>query len=370
VQRRIAVNGAIIGRWPTGLAVYALGVIRALAALREEVVVFTSRADAVTGQAVRIYAAPAAARPEYGAAGHLIRLLWTQTGLRAGVRKTRSDVIFNPLPEGVLRPTVPQVTTVLDLLPLRYPEEYPRQQYYFRHYVPAVLRSSRAIVTISESTRRDVMVFYPQVSPDQMHLAPPGYDAERFSPDGPVAEGLGRPYVLYVGNIMPHKNLVRLVEAFAKARRQVPARLVIRGNGHARHVESVRRSIETQGLGADVDWKPYAPAEELPPLYRGARALLLPSLYEGFGMTALEAMACGTPVIASQTSSLPEVVGDAGLLIDPLDTSALAKAIVRVLSDDVLARTLRTRGLARVAAFSWERTGRAVQRALDTALGR
>lgn len=370
VRRKIALNGTIIGQRPTGLGVYTLGVIRALAALCEDLVVFTSRTDAITVPGVRIRAVPAAVRPENGATGHLLRLLWTQTGFRAGIRQTRCDVVFNPLPEGLLRPSVPQVTTVLDLLPLRYPEEYPRQQYYFRHYVPAVLRHSLAIVVISESTRRDLVTFYPQIGFHKLHLAPPGYDAERFRPDGPIAEGLGKAYVLYVGNIMPHKNLVRLVEAFAEARRRISARLVIRGTGHARHVESVRRAVDARGLGSDVDWEPYAPAEQLPSLYRGAGALLLPSLHEGFGMTALEAMACGTPVIASQTPSLQEVVGDAGLLIDPFDTSALADAIVRVVSDNALAQTLRARGLARAAAFSWERTGRAVQRAIDAALGR
>ncbi|PYN09584.1 MAG: glycosyltransferase family 1 protein, partial [Candidatus Rokuibacteriota bacterium] len=108
-------------------------------------------------------------------------------------------------------------------------------------------------------------------------------------------------------------------------------------------------------------------AEELPRLYRGARMLLLPSLYEGFGLTALEAMACGTPVITSNTSSLPEVVGDAALLVDPLDTAAIADAIARLFTDGRLGSELRERGLARARLFSWEKTGRAVQAAIRQA---
>jgi glycosyltransferase involved in cell wall biosynthesis len=176
------------------------------------------------------------------------------------------------------------------------------------------------------------------------------------------------PYALYVGNVLPHKNLVRLVEAFAVVARRVPCRLVLRGWGRPVHVEPLRERIAALGLEGCLDWQPYAPAEELPRLYRGARMLVLTSLHEGFGLTALEATACGTPVVTSNTSSLPEVVGDAALVIDPLDVDALADAMTRLFTDDRLADDLRQRGLARAALFSWERTGRAVQAVIDQAM--
>ncbi|HWP02731.1 MAG TPA: glycosyltransferase family 1 protein [Gemmatimonadaceae bacterium] len=364
----IVVNAAIVGERPTGLGVYTLGVIRGIAERGQPLTVVTSRPEAVAGPGIDVQAAPPVTRPERRALGHLARLLWVQTGFRSVVRRIRPSVVFNPLPEGLLRPPVPQVTTVLDLLPLRYPGEYPRQQYYFRHYVPAVLRWSRAIVVISESTRRDVLRFYPQVSPESIHLAPPGYDSVRFSPDGPVATSDDIPYVLYIGNVMPHKNLVRLIEAFALARAQVDVRLVIRGTGHARYVRAVQAAIAAHRVGPYLDWQPYADADALPALYRGARALLLPSLYEGFGLTALEAMACGTPVVATSSSSLPEVTGGAAVLIDPHDTKAWADAIVRLVTDDASVRDLRPRALARAAEFSWDRTARAVLQAIEAAL--
>ena len=112
----------------------------------------------------------------------------------------------------------------------------------------------------------------------------------------------------------------------------------------------------------------WASAKKLPDLYRGARVLLLPSLYEGFGLTALEAMACGTPVLTSTVSSMPEVVGDAALLVDPLDTTAIARALERLMTDDALVEDLRARGLARAKLFSWETTGRAVQKAIREAV--
>jgi len=223
-----------------------------------------------------------------------------------------------------------------------------------------VLRHSRKVIVISESTRRDVLRFYPGVAPEQIHVVLCGYDRERFCAGGPVVSDGGEPYALYVGNVMPHKNLLRLVDAVARARFHAPFRLVMRGSGHARHVAELRAAIDARGLAPFVDWQPYAAADTLPALYRGARVLVLPSLYEGFGLTALEAMACGTPVVTTSTSAL---------LVDPHDIGALADALVRVITDDALAKTLGARGLARAPLFSWERTARAVQGAITSALG-
>src|SRR5437762_7191073 len=151
-----------------------------------------------------------------------------------------------------------------------------------------------------------------------------------FHPEPGKPPRLSRPpYALYLGNVMPHKNLPRMVDAFAAATRGTDVRLVIRGAGHAHHVAALRARIDALGLGPRTDWQPYAEADALPSLYRRARVLLLPSLYEGFGLTALEAMACGTPVITATTSSMPEVVGDAALVVDPLDTGAIAGALRR-----------------------------------------
>jgi glycosyltransferase involved in cell wall biosynthesis len=355
------VNAAIIGERPTGLGLHALHVIRALHARDERLLVWTSRPDLLGGQGPRLERVPAALRPERGTRGHLLRLLWVQSGLRRRVRRSGADLLLNLMPEGVFRPPVPQIATVHDLLPLFYPAEYPRQQFYFRHYVPAVLRASAGVIVISESTRRDVERLY-HVPADKIHVALCGYDRTRFSPDG--AAQAGGNYALYVGNVMPHKNLLRLVEAFASASRRVPMRLVMRGTGRHSHVRALQARIDALGLGDCVDWRPYATPEELPPLYRGARMVLLPSLYEGFGLTALEAMACATPVIASNTSSLPEVVGDAGVLVDPYDTAALADAIARLAGDDRLVKELRERGVARARRFSWESAAGAIQGAI------
>lgn len=368
IDGALAINAAILGQHPTGLGFYAFHLISGLAALGEQLVVYTSRPELFTSPRIQVHRVSPAMRPERGAWGHLRRLLWVQTGLRARVRGANPRVLLNLMPEGLLAPGLPQVTTVHDLLPLLYPSEYPRQRYYFRHYVPAVLRASRAIIVISESTRRDLLRFY-DVAPEKVHVVLSGYDAERFvpAPHSAPAPG-GEPYLLCVGNVMPHKNLLRLMEAFALAAREFPVRLVLRGWGRPRHVQALRERIVALGLEARVDWQPYAPDDELLALYRGARALVLPSLHEGFGLTALEAMACGTPVVASGVSSIPEVVGDAGVLVDPLDPSSIAAGLCRILTDDGLCKELGERGLERSNLFSWEATARAVQRAVARAI--
>ena len=362
----IAVNAAIVGDRPTGLGLFTLSLIHELDALGERLVVYTSRPEAVRAPGARLEGAPAAVRPERGARGHLARLVWTQTGLRLRLARLRPRLLLNLMPEGLIRPALPQVTIIHDVLPLQSPEEYPRQQYYFRHYVPTVLRHSRAVIVSSESTRRDVLAFY-RLPPASLHMVPLGYDPRRFAPS-PAPTSNGEPYALFLGNVMPHKNLLRLVDGFAQAVSDLPGRLVIRGWGRAAHVHALQQRIDTLGIAPRVDWRPYANDDELPDLYCGARMLLLPSLHEGFGLTALEAMACGTPVVVSNRSSLPEVVGDAALFVDPEDPTSIATAIRRLFTDDTLAKTHAALGLERARLFSWEKTARAVQSILHEVL--
>jgi len=292
----------------------------------------------------------------------MARLLWCQTALRARVASERPDVLLNTLPEGVLRCRVPQVTVVHDLIPLAFPRDYPRQQFYFRRLVPAILRESRAVIAVSEATRREVIAAY-GLGPECVRAIPNGYDRAEFAPVGPATEDGGVPYVLYVGNLLPHKNLPRLIEAVARVARRSPVRLVIAGGGTPGRLAGLRRLAERSGTRLEL--MPYVAQEALPALYRGARLVAMPSLAEGFGLPALEAMPCGTPVVAGNTSAMPEVVGDAALLVDPEDTGAISDAILRLLTQAPLRKELVARGLARAAGFSWERTAGRVLAVLD-----
>jgi glycosyltransferase involved in cell wall biosynthesis len=358
----VAVNASILGPAPSGLGQYALGLVRALDPLLEGLVVYTSCPEAFSGLRATVRRTSPLTRPELGVRGHVARLLWCQIALRARVRLDRPGVLLNTLPEGVLRCRVPQVTVVHDLIPLAFPRDYPRQQFYFRRLVPAILRESRAVIAVSEATRRAVITAY-GLGPERVRAIPNGYDRMKFVPVGPVTDDEGVPYVLYVGNLLPHKNLPRLIEAVARVARQSAVRLVIAGGGTPGRVAELRSLAERAGTRLEL--MPYVPQRELAALYRGARLLAMPSLVEGFGLPALEALACGTAVVAGNTSAMSEVVGDAGLLVDPEDTDAIADAILRLLTQDPLRKELIARGLARATEFSWERTARQVLTVLD-----
>jgi glycosyltransferase involved in cell wall biosynthesis len=178
-------------------------------------------------------------------------------------------------------------------------------------------------------------------------------------------------FVLYAGNIKPHKNLDRLIEAFAILRRRPgneDVKLLIIGDEIQRY-GSLRRTVEMAGVRQDVRFFGFVPDATLAALYRMAAVFAFPSLYEGFGLPPLEAMACGTPVVTSRVSSLPEVVGDAALLVDPYDIRSIADGLMQVLDDDETRERLIAHGHARARHFNWDNSVRAVLRAYRTALG-
>jgi glycosyltransferase involved in cell wall biosynthesis len=227
----------------------------------------------------------------------------------------------------------------------------------------AAARRSDRILTVSEASKRDILEYF-NVPPEKITVIPNAID-ERFLHE-PTDEALRLvaeryqlegDFVLYVGNIKPHKNVERLVDAFHLARQAGfdELRLVVIGDELSKNA-SLRRAVHRYNLHKHVRFLGFLPDETLSAVYRLASVFVFPSLYEGFGLPPLEAMACGTPVITSNVSSLPEVTGDAALLVDPTDASAIAAAITRVLSEPGLREDLRARGLARARQFSWERS--------------
>jgi glycosyltransferase involved in cell wall biosynthesis len=182
--------------------------------------------------------------------------------------------------------------------------------------------------------------------------------------------GIQSPYLLYVGTIQPRKNLLRLIDgwaAYVTSTPATPVTLVIAGKRGWLTEEIERRAVE-RGIAHRVRFTGYVDDDHLPALLSGAVAFLLPSLYEGFGLPVLEAQACGTPVLTSTTSSLPEVAGDAAILVDPTDTGAIRHGIARLIEDNDLREQLRARGLARVAGWTWERTAQQTLATLEAAL--
>ena len=258
-----------------------------------------------------------------------------------------------------------RVATIHDLMPLDYPDQYPAAYVArFRRTVPRITRDADALIAVSRHTK-DTIVERLGVAPDRIVVVHHGVD-DRFRP-APAAQvaalrsklGLSGPYLLFVGTAEPRKNLLRLVDAFAMLCRRRPGdlELVLAGKA-AWGSASLRARITARGLGARIRLPGHIAGSDLPALYSGAAMFVLPSLAEGFGMPILEAMACGVPVAASNTTALPEVYGDAALGLDPTNTEAIAFALERVLDDSTLRADLIMRGLKRAACFSWEASAR------------
>jgi len=256
--------------------------------------------------------------------------------------------------------STPTVLTVHDLIFERYPTHHTRRNVWFLTVgMRLFTRAASAIIAVSQHTRRDLIELY-AAPPANIHVIYEGIDP-LFRPAAPAEltrvtahYGLDRPYLLMVGTLEPRKNHAAALRALAQLKAEgLPHMLVIVG-GRGWLFEPIRQLVDTLGLSGDVLFTGYAPAEDLPPLYTGAACVLLPSLYEGFGFPALEAMACAAPVVCSNVSSLPEVVGDAALLAPPHDIDALAASIRLVVTQPALAAEMRRRGPTQAGRFRWE----------------
>src|SRR5258706_6721658 len=283
--------------------------------------------------------------------------LWTHARLSAELLAHAPDVLFVPahvLPLGApLRRRMRTVVTVHDLGYLRFPEAHtPAQRLYLRLSTLWSARAASRLIAISAATRDDLLRFA-GVRPEKIAVVHHGL-SPRFRPVADAAaisavqrrygiagEHKVRPYVLYVGTVQPRKNLVRLIEAFAQTVQMTDPnlqsaicnlQLVIAGK-RGWLTDTIERRAAELGVAERVRFTGYVADEDLPALLSGALAFVLPSLYEGFGMPVLEAMACGAPVLASNTSALPEVAGDAALLVDPTDTAAIAARLARLAAD-------------------------------------
>jgi glycosyltransferase involved in cell wall biosynthesis len=263
----------------------------------------------------------------------------------------------------VLGINIPQTVVVHDLIPLKFPKDYPYQNVYFRWYVAPLLRKAKKIITVSEQTKADVIAEL-GVNPCRIHVVPGGCNHADFHPhiDSTAIKlryGLHR-YLLYVGNLHPHKNLARLIQAFARFSSRVSHQLVLVGKKDSRFYPSLEMLVEKLGLNGRVVFLDYVKQDDLGGMYAGAEAFVFPSLYEGFGLPLLEAMACGIPVVSGNTGATAEVAGVAGILVDPRSVKDLAEALEYVLTTREIRQDLQERGLRRAQQYRWDRTARQI----------
>ncbi|NET61753.1 MAG: glycosyltransferase family 4 protein [Symploca sp. SIO2E6] len=382
----VLLNLSFLFAKPTGITTYAFNLFPHLQPLNPTLLIAPEVAQlSPTASAFNCYPVPANLTPAQGSKGHLRRLLWTQLQVPRIYRQLHSPLLFSPLPEAPLFTNCRYVVTVHDLIPLRFPQRHSPLTIYFRYYIPQVLAQAQHIICDSTATAQDITHFF-DIPASKITPVLLAYNAEHFRvldlshgerqtrrretqqtrrmempPENSLTQEREKncSYFLYIGRHDPYKNLHRLIEAFAGLPNHRDYELWITGPTDERYTPLLIAQAAQLGIATQVKFLNYVPYEKLPIIINQAIALVFPSLWEGFGLPVLEAMACGTPVITSNLSSLPEAAGNAALLIDPYKTGEITEAMQAIATDSQLRSHLSTLGLARVSQLSWAKTGQA-----------
>ena len=344
-------NGSYLSDRPTGIGVVA----RDLAGALDPALV--PLLDPLGGCRPGSVPIPADLSPEHGRAGHGRRLLWTQRRLPALLKAAGAPLLLSPLPEAPLGRGIRSVVLAHDLLPLRYPQLTPLLAYHLA-YVPLVLHRAARVLCNSEATAREV---HGRLGVPLRRLVPIrlGFNPGQLRPLGLERQ----PFFLVLGRHDPHKNVARVLRAFAA----LPGRdhrLRLVGPQDRRHTPRLRRLAAELGIEDRLDWIAWVSDQERLELLNRCRALVLASLWEGFGLPALEAMACGAPVIAAAAGALPEVVGEAALLVDPTRPAAITAAMADLIREPAACSQLAAAGLLQASGFRWNDTARQVEELL------
>ncbi|MDQ7030910.1 MAG: glycosyltransferase family 1 protein [Ardenticatenia bacterium] len=302
--------------------------------------------------------------------------LWTHLALAPELLRRPPDLFFEPAHVLPLTRPPASVVTVHDLGYEHVPGAHPPlQRWYLRLTTRWHVRGARLLLADSRATKDDVVKRY-GADAARVRVVYPGVDVHTFRPvrDPRRLEGVraryagGSRYVLYVGTLQPRKNVVRLVRAFARLAAEAPDAVLVLAGRPGWHTDPLERTVRALGLERRVRWPGYIPEHDLPALLSGAELFAFPSLFEGFGFPVIEAQACGTPVLTSTTSSLPEVAGEAAWLVNPEDEEAIADGLVALWHDKELRRHLAALGMRNAQRFTWERTVRGVQAAFEELL--
>ena len=369
---RIGLDGKVLTLRAGGIGRYSINLTRALLAAAAEhrpdleFVIFTGPR---TSRAVMEELGGACDECHLGAKSSLLRSVAL---IPVALRRQRIDLFHGIDHVGIplAGKTGKYVVTIHDVIPLILPQTFTsRHRAVVRLALARVRRQADRIIVPSHAVKRDV-VRHLGLSEDLVTVTHHGCEP-RFHPAADPASlravtaryGLPSRYVLAVGTLEPRKNLTTLLKAFARLRRAGevdPALRLVLAGARGWLDEPIFRTVRSLGLDVVVHFPGFIDDDDLPDLYRGAELFVFPSLYEGFGLPPLEAMACGVPVVTSNTSSMPEVTGGAAMLVAPLDVDGMAAVIARVLHDDGLRERLRHAGIARARQFSWETAARQV----------
>ena len=356
---KLLINLSFILKKSTGTTTYALNLVNYLYSLQPKLITTSPLAQH------DCYLISDDKTSEQGLKGHFNRLVWTQFQLPKIYRELKSQLIFSPISEAPLWSQCRSIVMVHDFIPLRFPKRFSPLTPYHRYYVPQVLKQSEHLICNSQSTAQDIVKFC-NIPANKITPILLAYDANHFRP---IIEKDSQsrslyPYFLYIGRHDPYKNISRVISAFANLKSS-EYQLWLSGPSDKRYTPALKQQAQELGVADRVKFLDYVPYEDLPRIIGEAIALVFPSLWEGFGLPVLEAMACGTPVITSNLSSLPEVAGDAAILIDPYRVEEITDAMQAIANDAGLRSHLSQLGLQRASLFSWEKTGKATVEVLQ-----
>jgi glycosyltransferase involved in cell wall biosynthesis len=357
IFNKIIINATNIGRRSSGIGIYSLSIIKELVKIEENIFIeiYVNRTckpqiDKISfPDNFRIKWVTKYVSPDYNFIGHLLRLIYSN--LLSIIK--RKDIFFNTSQLEVSFFNRNQVVTIHDVIPLLFPEFHKNQYFYFKWLLGIALKKTRIIITPSSHTKELIAKLY-NIPTRKIDLIPNGIPDYFLEND--EEKSLKEEYIIYAGRICPMKNIKGIVEAFYEIKELIPHKLVFIGGGR----EEFKKEIQAGRLPKKVldderiIIKGYVDEGEMNKLMKKAALLIFPSFYEGFGLPPLEAMACGTPVVASSSASLPEVCGNAAHYVNPYDSSDIANGIISVIKDENYSKELVGKGRERIKLFSWK----------------
>ena len=357
---------------PSGVGVYSFNVINNLSDLYsktrlQRITVFTPSRLLLNKNLDIVKLSAFLQSSKYGKLAAFCRFFWNTFYYPFQARKF--DLLISPTTHGSFLLNN-QIITIHDLLSLRYNNISPHQRIYFKYLLPYLVAKAKLIIAVSETTKKEIIHFL-KCPESKIQVIYNGYDHVRYftirEKTSLILQKYGvADYLLAVGPTYPHKNFERLIDAYNNLPDVIKQKypLVIAG-GKKKYENHLKQYVKTVKLENYVHFLGYVPIELMPSLYREALALVFPSLYEGFGIPLLEAMACGCPVLCSNTSSMPEVCGEAAFYFDPLNTTDISSSMQAVITHEDLRNELKKKGLIQCSKFSWQQTAESLKQVIE-----
>ena len=346
---KVLFNGSFIGQRNTGIGVMAKALTKNLS---PEVFTFLDSVNSAGTSSIQI---PSNMSPEHGVSGHIKRLLWIQNKIPKIISTQNFDLLLSPLPEAPLFSPVRSIVIAHDLLPLRYPRLGVLLPYYLT-YVPAVLHHAEKVICNSNATAKEITSFF-KVPQSKIITIKLGFDKSKFYPKNLKREK----FFLVLGRHNPHKNLKRVLKAFSSLNNK-SFKIKFVGPFDRRYTPQLRSLTKRLGVSHLCEWIDWVSDSERLEMLNTCNSLILASLWEGFGLPALEALACGTSVICSSVGAIPEVVGGMGLYVDPFNVNDIASAMDKCINDSYNQKQAKELGPKYASGFSWEQTAEEIEK--------